>query len=155
MSSRELTMIEIKEVLRRWQAAQSLHQIARETALDRKTVRRYLGRPSSAGWPVVTASTELLRVNWHCLDPHAAMRQGDGAATLQFRGGIEVPYGRVDSENGRAEIHWTGTPAPILESPEVTGCPRGDTLGPRWRRSSTSFPAMFPRAPAVLTDPRR
>ena len=69
MSSRELTMIEIKEVLRRWQAAQSLHQIARETALDRKTVRRYLGRPSSAGWPVATASTELLRVNWHCLDP--------------------------------------------------------------------------------------
>ncbi|MGA7745059.1 MAG: hypothetical protein WBP56_17775 [Polyangia bacterium] len=102
-------MIEIKEVLRRWQAAQSLHQIARETALDRKTVRRYLGRPSSAGWPVATASTELLRVNWHCLDPHAAMRQGDGAATLQFRGGIEVPYWRVDSENGRAEIHWTGT----------------------------------------------
>lgn len=42
MSFRELTMIEIKEVLRRWSAQQSLHQIARETGLDRKTVRRYV-----------------------------------------------------------------------------------------------------------------
>lgn len=42
MSYRELTMIEIKEVLRRWSAEQSLHQIARETGLDRKTVRRYV-----------------------------------------------------------------------------------------------------------------
>jgi transposase len=42
MSYRELTMIEIKEVLRRWSAQQSLHQIARETGLDRKTVRRYV-----------------------------------------------------------------------------------------------------------------
>src|SRR5687767_15814529 len=42
MSYRELTMIEIKEVLRRWAAEQSLHQIARETSLDRKTVRRYV-----------------------------------------------------------------------------------------------------------------
>src|SRR5262245_51361021 len=42
MSYRELTMMEIKEVLRRWSAEQSLHQIARETGLDRKTVRRYV-----------------------------------------------------------------------------------------------------------------
>lgn len=42
MSYRELTMIDIKEVLRRWSARQSLHQIARETGLDRKTVRRYV-----------------------------------------------------------------------------------------------------------------
>jgi hypothetical protein len=42
MSYRELTMIEIKEVLRRWSPEQSLHHIARETGLDRKTVRRYV-----------------------------------------------------------------------------------------------------------------
>src|SRR4051794_22127668 len=40
-----LTMIEIKEVLRRWSAQQSLHPIARETSLDRQTVRRYVGPP--------------------------------------------------------------------------------------------------------------
>jgi transposase len=34
-------MIEVREVVRRWQAQQSLREIARETRLDRKTVRRY------------------------------------------------------------------------------------------------------------------
>jgi transposase len=38
---RELTMMEVKEVLRRLQAGQGLREIARETGLDRKTVRRY------------------------------------------------------------------------------------------------------------------
>jgi transposase len=42
MSYRELTMIEIREVLRRWQAGQSLREIAREGCVDRKTARRYL-----------------------------------------------------------------------------------------------------------------
>lgn len=41
MSFRELTMIEVREVVRRWQAKQSLREVARETGLDRKTVRRY------------------------------------------------------------------------------------------------------------------
>jgi hypothetical protein len=36
MSFRELTMIEIKEVLRRWQAGQSERRIGRETSVDRK-----------------------------------------------------------------------------------------------------------------------
>ena len=49
MSYRELTMIEIREVLRRWQAGQSLHKITRETALDRKTVRRYVGAAEACG----------------------------------------------------------------------------------------------------------
>jgi len=42
MAFRELTMIEIREVLRRHASGQSLRQIARETGLDRKTVRRYV-----------------------------------------------------------------------------------------------------------------
>jgi transposase len=42
MSYRELSMIEVKEVLRRHEAGQGLRQIARETGLDRKTVRRYV-----------------------------------------------------------------------------------------------------------------
>jgi transposase len=35
-------MQEVREVLRRWQAKQGIRQIARETGLDRKTVRRYV-----------------------------------------------------------------------------------------------------------------
>ncbi len=42
MSYRELSMIEVKEVLRRHEAGQGLREIARETGLDRKTVRRYV-----------------------------------------------------------------------------------------------------------------
>lgn len=42
MAYRELNMIEVKEVLRRHQAGQSLRRIARETGLDRKTVKRYV-----------------------------------------------------------------------------------------------------------------
>jgi transposase len=42
MAYRELKMIEVKEVLRRHEAGQSLRRIARETGLDRKTVRRYV-----------------------------------------------------------------------------------------------------------------
>jgi transposase len=49
MSYRELTMIEVKEVLRRWRAGQSLRAMSRETGLDRKTVRRYVESASELG----------------------------------------------------------------------------------------------------------
>jgi transposase len=42
MSFRELTMIDVREVLRRWQAGQSARRIARESGTDRKTVARYI-----------------------------------------------------------------------------------------------------------------
>lgn len=41
MTYRELTMMEVREVLRRLVAGQGLRDIARQTGLDRKTVRRY------------------------------------------------------------------------------------------------------------------
>jgi len=43
MPYRELTMIDVKEVLRRWSAGQGDRRIARETGTDRKTVARYTG----------------------------------------------------------------------------------------------------------------
>ena len=39
---RELTMIEIREVLRRWQAGQSERKIGRDSTVDRKTAARYI-----------------------------------------------------------------------------------------------------------------
>jgi transposase len=42
-------MIEIREVIRRWQARQSLREMARETGLDRKTVRRYVAALEEQG----------------------------------------------------------------------------------------------------------
>jgi transposase len=51
MSYRELTMIEIREVLRRWQAGQSIREIAREGCVDRKTARRYVQAAEQYGVP--------------------------------------------------------------------------------------------------------
>jgi transposase len=42
MSYRELTMIDVKELLRRWSAGHSNRKIARETGADRATVKRYV-----------------------------------------------------------------------------------------------------------------
>ncbi len=41
MPYRELTMIDVKEVLRRWSAGQGDRKIARESGADRKTIARY------------------------------------------------------------------------------------------------------------------
>lgn len=58
MSFREITMQEVSEVLRRWQAGQSARRIAREMGLNRKTVGRYLDGAKSGGVVVGTAMTE-------------------------------------------------------------------------------------------------
>lgn len=58
MPYRELTMIDIKEVLRRWSAEQSIHRIARETGVDRKTVRRYVRAAQSCSLPQGRELTE-------------------------------------------------------------------------------------------------
>ncbi len=42
MSFRELTMIDVREVLRRWQSGQSARQIARSEIADGKTAGRYM-----------------------------------------------------------------------------------------------------------------
>jgi len=49
MSYRELTMIDVKEVLRRWTAGQSNREIAKATGVDRKTVARYVAMAKTLG----------------------------------------------------------------------------------------------------------
>ena len=56
MSFRELTMIDVREVLRRWQAGQSVRHIARESGTDRKTVARYVEAAASCA---LDAASEL------------------------------------------------------------------------------------------------
>lgn len=56
MAFRELSMIDVREVLRRWQAGQSARQIANAGVADRKTVGRYVDVARAEG---VTRSTEL------------------------------------------------------------------------------------------------
>ena len=49
MSYRELTMIDVKEVLRRWSAGQGERKIAREAGADRKTIARYMKAAAKLG----------------------------------------------------------------------------------------------------------
>jgi hypothetical protein len=56
MSFRELTMIDVREVLRRLQAGQSARQLSREGVVDRKTAARYF---EAARACAVEAETEL------------------------------------------------------------------------------------------------
>ena len=49
MSFRELTMIDVKEVLRRWAAGQSARQIARDGVVSRRTASRYIEAAISLG----------------------------------------------------------------------------------------------------------
>lgn len=51
MSFRELAMIEIKEVLRRWQAGHSVRKIGRDTSVGRKAAARYIHWPVELGVP--------------------------------------------------------------------------------------------------------
>ncbi len=49
MAFRELTMIDVKEVLRRWSAGQGDRKIGREAGADRKTVARYTAAATKLG----------------------------------------------------------------------------------------------------------
>lgn len=49
MAFRELTMIDVKEVLRRWSAGHSERKIGRQGGVDRKTVGRYVAAAKSLG----------------------------------------------------------------------------------------------------------
>ena len=52
MSYRELTMIDVREMLRRRSARQSVREVARATGFDRKTVSRYFAAATSVAVPI-------------------------------------------------------------------------------------------------------
>ena len=56
MGFRELTMTDVREVIRRWQAGQSARKIARDGVVDRKTAGRYIEAAHASG---IEPQTEL------------------------------------------------------------------------------------------------
>jgi hypothetical protein len=118
-------------VLRRWQAAQNLHQIARETALDRKTVPRHLGAAKFCGLSRNGAldEAEIARVSkrvqgrpaaertaeWRTLDGQRAQIEawlgGERALrlrrvyTLLERKGVQVSYWML-RRYAQQELGW-------------------------------------------------
>ena len=77
MSFREITMQDVREVLRRRQAGQSARRIARETGLDRKTVGRYLEQAAEGGVAAEAVVTDEVA--------GAVGRAGAGAAAAARR----------------------------------------------------------------------
>ena len=78
MGFRELTMMEVREVLRRLGAGQALREVARATGLDRKTVRRYAEAAAASGFDASAAApTEALvaEVAKRVQEQHVHLRQ--------------------------------------------------------------------------------
>jgi len=69
MAYREVTMVEIKEVLRLWRAGSKKKQIAAQLTLDVKTVRRYIAAAERCGLapgPEPPLEDVLIGVNYFC-----------------------------------------------------------------------------------------
>ena len=80
MAYREVTMVEITEVLRQWVAGARRKQIARRLGLDPKTVRRYLRAAERCGLAPG-------------LEAAALTDERVTAIVTLLRGGAERPYG--------------------------------------------------------------
>jgi hypothetical protein len=100
MSFRELTMIDVKEVLRRWAAGQSARQMAREGVVSRRTATRYIEAATSLGLtPSDELSDERVRGVAQCVQARPLPAVSDPRQLLELR--------RVQIEK------WLNQPEPL------------------------------------------
>ena len=59
MGFREVSVVEVREVLRGWLEGAGLRKVAERAGVDRKTARRYVAAAEAAGWPVRPGSRRL------------------------------------------------------------------------------------------------
>jgi len=80
MAYREVTMVEIKEVLRLWRAGAKKKRIAAQLTLDVKTVRRYIAAAEGSGLAPgpETLSDEQVAAVVAALSPETGRPHGDG-----------------------------------------------------------------------------
>ncbi len=62
MARRMFAVVDVVELLRHWQAGDNVSQMARALGLDRKTVRKYVGRAEAAG--MAPGGASLSQVQW-------------------------------------------------------------------------------------------
>jgi hypothetical protein len=84
MAYREVTMIEIKEVLRLWRAGTPKKRIASQLTLDIKTVRRYITAAETTGLAAPSASFHLHATRQTSAQPGAKSR-ADNQPARQLR----------------------------------------------------------------------
>src|SRR6266498_1382449 len=82
---REVTMLEVKEVLRLWREGVPTKRLAAQLGLDPKTVRRYLRAAATAGLQAEAGavSDEQLRDVLLALQPTGGRPRGDGWALCE------------------------------------------------------------------------
>jgi len=86
MSFRELTMIDVKEVLRRWAAGQSARQIARDGVVSRRTASRYIEAATSLGLgPSDELTDERVRGVAQCVQARPLPTVSDPRQLLEAR----------------------------------------------------------------------
>jgi hypothetical protein len=85
MTYRELTMVDVREVLRRWGAGHSNRQIARQTGTDRDTVGRYVKAAKEVG--LIESSIDALTDELIRRRPACTGTPGTGAQPRMAGGG--------------------------------------------------------------------
>jgi len=122
MSFRELTMINVREVLRRWQAGQGARRIARESGTDRKTVARYIASAQSCG-----------------LDPQSEQSRRGGGGGRAARAGASAPRAIVDVEADRSATSAHRSMAARRRAAAAPGARTRATRARRRRRHYTTL----------------
>ena len=80
MAYREIGVVEVREVLRRWVRGQSVRSIARQCGMDRKSVGRYIEAAEEAGLcvgaPDAAVSEEFASRDWGTVQVGAPVTSG-------------------------------------------------------------------------------
>jgi transposase len=107
MGYREVSVVEIREVLRRWVRGEGLRSIDRNTGVDRKTVRRYVDAAASAGVVVGGGESQLTDgvIGVVCLAVRPARPRGHGAAWEGLEPHVELITGWVKDDLTAVKIH--------------------------------------------------
>jgi hypothetical protein len=107
MGYREVSVVEIREVLRRWVRGEGLRSIDRNTGVDRKTVRRYVEAAAAVGVVVGGGESQLTDgvVGLVCLAVRPARPDGHGAAWERLVPHTELISGWVKDDLTLVKIH--------------------------------------------------
>jgi transposase len=107
MGYREVSVVEVREVLRRWVLGEGHRSIDRNTGVDRKTVRRYVEAARSAG---VVANGDVCQlsdgvIGLVCLAVRPDRPRGHGAAWEALEPYVELITGWVKDDLTVVKIH--------------------------------------------------
>jgi hypothetical protein len=107
MGYREVSVVEIREVLRRWLGGEGFRAIDRETGVDRKTVRRYVEAAEAVG---VVAGGDVGQltdavIGLVCLAVRPDRPRGHGAAWERLETHAEMIEGWVTEDLTLVKIH--------------------------------------------------